>query len=51
MTRTLSTALLLLAGISTYSAQQPSIDDFFASVTAEWIRLNPNQAASTRFIA
>jgi hypothetical protein len=51
MTRTLTTALLLLAAISTNSAQQRSIDEFFAAFTAEWLRLNPNQAASTRFFS
>jgi uncharacterized protein (DUF885 family) len=30
-------------------AQPRSIDDFFADFTAEWIRGNPNQAASARY--
>jgi len=30
-------------------AQARSIDDFFSSFTAEWVRLNPNQATASRY--
>lgn len=30
-------------------AQARSIDDFFSSFTAEWVRLNPNQATTSRY--
>ena len=49
MRRTLFCALLVTAVVTSPSAQQRSIDDFFAAFTADWIRQNPNQAASTRF--
>ena len=39
----------MTAVVTSPSAQQRSIDDFFAAFTADWIRQNPNQAASTRF--
>jgi uncharacterized protein (DUF885 family) len=51
MKRTLLSALLLLAIVAIVPAQQRSIDEFFAAFTAEWLRLNPNQAASTRFFS
>jgi uncharacterized protein (DUF885 family) len=47
--RTPLAALLLVAAVAGVPAQPRSIDDFFASFTADWIRQNPNQAASTRF--
>jgi uncharacterized protein (DUF885 family) len=46
MSRLLSAALLL-AAVVTVPAQR-SIDDFFRDFTTEWVRMNPNQAASTR---
>ena len=49
MKRTLLSALFLLAVVATLPAQQRSIDQFLAAFTADWIRQNPNQAASTRF--
>jgi uncharacterized protein (DUF885 family) len=48
MNQTAVTALLLLAAVVTSPAQPRSIDDFFRDFTNEWVRLNPNQAASTR---
>jgi len=47
--RTPLSALLLVAAVAAVSAQPRSIDDFFASFTADWIRQNPSQAATTRF--
>ena len=45
--------LLVAFGIVGLSAQQPppqrTVSDFFNTFTAEWIRSNPNQAASTRY--
>src|SRR5689334_4726082 len=47
------TALFVALGIVGLSAQQPApqrtVSDFFNEFTAEWIRGNPNQAASTRY--
>ena len=42
-------ALLVAAVGAAVPAQQRSIDDFFTAFTADWIRQDPNQAASTRF--
>ena len=47
--RTALVALLFVGLVAAAPAQQRSIDDFFASFTADWIRQNPNQAASIRF--
>ncbi len=33
------------------SAQQPSIDDFFRTISDGWVRLNPNLAVSTRYFS
>ena len=46
--------LLMVFGLVSLSAQQPpppqrTVSDFFSEFTAEWIRANPNQAASTRY--
>ena len=49
MRRPALAALLLVVAVAAVPAQRRSIDDFFASFTADWIRQNPNQAASTRF--
>lgn len=48
--------LILLAGAFGVSAQETvsrprTVADFFNDFTAEWIRSNPNQAASTRFLS
>jgi uncharacterized protein (DUF885 family) len=51
MKRPLLIALLLAGTAASVPAQQRSIDEFFATFTAEWLRLNPNQAASTRFFS
>ncbi len=51
MKHTLATACLIVGALSLSPAQQRSIDDFFRDFTAEWIRLNPNQAAATRFFS
>jgi uncharacterized protein (DUF885 family) len=48
--RLICTATLLsLALLGPALASQRTIDDFFRDFTAEWIRGNPNLAASTRF--
>ena len=49
MSRTSLIALLLAATVASVPAQQRSIDEFFAAFAAEWLRLNPSQAASTRY--
>jgi uncharacterized protein (DUF885 family) len=49
MKRIPALALLMAATIATLPAQQRTVDDFFRDFTVEWIRGNPNQAASTRF--
>jgi len=45
--------LLVAIGVVGISAQQPApqrtVSDFFNEFTAEWIRSNPNQAASSRY--
>jgi uncharacterized protein (DUF885 family) len=51
MKRTLIAALLLIATIASGSGQQRSIDQFFRDFTNEWVRQNPNQAASTRLFS
>jgi uncharacterized protein (DUF885 family) len=50
------TLLLAIAMVIGVSAQQPpppqpSVSTFFNEFTAEWIRSNPNQAASTRYFS
>jgi uncharacterized protein (DUF885 family) len=44
------TLSLLCAG-GAIDAQSRSIDDFFGTFAAEWVRGNPNQAVSTRFLS
>ena len=46
--RTAATALLVLTLAAAAPAQQRSIDEFFRDFTTDWVRQNPNQAASTR---
>jgi uncharacterized protein (DUF885 family)/quercetin dioxygenase-like cupin family protein len=45
--------VILLAGAFGVSAQDRprTVSDFFRDFTAEWIRSNPNQAASTRYFS
>ena len=48
--------VVLLAGALGVSAQETvlrprTVADFFRDFTAEWIRSNPNQAASTRYFS
>jgi len=42
-------ALLAGAVVLDLSAQQSSIDTFFDTFTADWVRLSPNQAIATRY--
>jgi uncharacterized protein (DUF885 family) len=51
MNRLLFSAALASLTLTTAAAQQPSIDQFFEEFTAEWIRGNPNLAASTRYFS
>src|SRR4030081_209212 len=45
-------ALAAVIGVSAQERQQPRmVSDFFRDFTAEWIRANPNQAASTRYFS
>src|SRR5215475_10652473 len=49
-------AIFVALGVVGLSAQQPppqppSVANFFNEFTAEWIRANPNQAASTRYFS
>jgi uncharacterized protein (DUF885 family) len=44
-------ALSLLAAGAGVRAQAPTIDDFFREFAAEWVRGNPNQAVSTRYLS
>jgi uncharacterized protein (DUF885 family) len=44
-------AVLAVSSAVIVPAQQRTIDDFFRDFTADWIRSNPNQAASTRFFS
>ena len=48
MKLTLATALFVVGAVSFAPAQQQSIDRFFESFLVEWVRSNPNLAASTR---
>ena len=41
--------LIAAAAVAVASAQSRTIDDFFRDFTAEWVRANPNIAASTRY--
>lgn len=47
--RICATALLAVALAGSMFARQGTIDDFFRDFTAEWVRGDPNLAASTRF--
>lgn len=42
---------LSLAAAGGVRAQSRSIDDFFRTFAAEWVRGNPNQAVSTRYLS
>src|SRR5688500_1894324 len=50
-TRILWLLLLCLLSLSASSAQQPSIDDFFRTISDGWVRLNPNLAVATRYFS
>ena len=51
----LAILLVAAAAVGVYAQQppapQPSVSTFFNEFTAEWIRSNPNQAASTRYFS
>src|SRR5919109_2807249 len=44
-------ALSLISTGGTVQAQSRTIDDFFRTLAAEWVRSNPNQAISTRYLS
>jgi uncharacterized protein (DUF885 family) len=44
-------AALCALAVAAPSAQQPSIDDFFRTISDGWVRLNPNLAVSTRYFS
>ena len=43
--------LVCAVAIAVPAAQQPSIDDFFRTISDDWVRMNPNLAASTRYFS
>lgn len=43
--------IVCLLAIALPSAQQPSIDDFFRTLSDGWVRLNPNIAVSSRYFS
>ena len=44
-------AVLCVVAIAAPGAQQPSIDDFFRTISDGWVRLNPNLAVATRYFS
>jgi uncharacterized protein (DUF885 family) len=52
MTRLSSLFLVCALAFAALSAQQqPSIDDFFRTISDGWVRLNPNLAVATRYFS
>lgn len=51
MKKLLLLMLVGLVGVNTPSAQQRSIDDFFRTISDDWVRLNPNLAVATRYFS
>jgi uncharacterized protein (DUF885 family) len=51
ITRFLACAAATWLAAGVLAAQPRTIDDFFASFTADWVRGNPNQATSTRYFS
>jgi hypothetical protein len=49
MKRAIIVVLAAVSAVVALPAQQRNITDFFDTFTAEWIRMNPDQATSTRF--
>jgi uncharacterized protein (DUF885 family) len=47
--RSVSVGFLCVLAVLHVQAQQHPIDIFFETFTAEWVRLNPNQATATRY--
>ena len=47
----IAAAVLAVAGASAQDRQPRTVSDFFGDFTTEWIRANPNQAASTRYFS
>jgi uncharacterized protein (DUF885 family) len=51
MMRLRSLAVLCAVAIAAPGAQQPSIDDFFRTISDGWVRLNPNLAVASRYFS
>ena len=47
--RWLAVACVLAAAVP--AAQQPSVDDFFRTISDGWVRMNPNLAVATRYFS
>lgn len=43
--------VLCLVVVAVPSAQQRSIDDFFRTISDDWVRMNPNLAVATRYFS
>ena len=43
--------VLCAVAIAVPSAQQPSLDDFFRTISDGWVRLNPDLAVTTRYFS
>ena len=51
MIRVVWVSVVCLLTLAAPSAQQPSIDDFFRTISDGWVRLNPNLAVATRYFS
>ncbi|HET9468968.1 MAG TPA: DUF885 domain-containing protein [Vicinamibacterales bacterium] len=51
MRKLLGLFVLCAVALATPSAQQRSIDDFFRTISDDWVRLNPNLAVATRYFS
>ena len=47
----IAAAFLAVVGVSAQDRQPRTVSDFFRDFTAEWVRANPNLAASTRYFS
>ena len=51
MMRTRWLLVICVVAIAAPFAQQRSIDDFFRTISDDWVRMNPNLAVSTRYFS
>ena len=51
MMRTRWLSVICVLAIAAPFAQQRSIDDFFRTISDDWVRMNPNLAVSTRYFS